>query len=173
MIKTKILFLIFFLMVSVTFAAPQREESIVIRNCSSQNIILAKEYQDDPSKVFSALETGNWTQIVHGEKLSITDFFINENDIILRPNQILTILYYLPFGDIERYERLARIPFMDIMRGIYKTFKIVTDDGRDVINLENLDELVIKKNIPPDGIGVEYIIKIFDCDLEGRPALKW
>jgi len=171
--KENMLFLMVFLMVYGAFAAPQREETIFIRNYSSQNIIITREYQDEPSKIFSASEARNWIQIVHGINLTITDIHINRSEIVVRPNQMITILSYVPFGSIDIFERLAQIPFLNIMRGIYKSFKIITDDGRTIIDLENIEEQNIRKNVPHDGIGIEYIIEIFDYDIEGRPASEW
>jgi len=171
--KKYILLFIILIFVSEAFALSPRRENIIIRNYSSQFVIVTKEYNGDPSKIFNAPETRSWRQNIFGVNLSISDLHLERSEIRVRPNQEITILRYEPFGSIDRWERLAQIPFMDKVRSMYQTLRIATEDGSKVITLENLGEQIIKKHVPDDGIGPSYIIEIFDYDLASRPASEW
>jgi hypothetical protein len=174
-------FLFFILLItgSSVFASPIKE-AFLVRNYSSQTVIITVEYNDDPDKFFYPPGAFlSWRQ-----NLSIYDINLaiaahhsaDESEFRVRPNQIRTIIDYYPIGNIdgnEAYTRLDQIPFMDKMRGIYKSLIIATEDGQKVITLENLGEQIIKKTIGPSG-EVSYHLEIFDYDLGiGRPASEW
>jgi hypothetical protein len=161
--KKHILFLMIFLFfASVAVSANPIPESIIVRNFTSQDIIITREYRDDPTKEFYVPETRSWSQRINGFYIDFSDLFLEINEIRVQPNRETFILSMVVYT-IESRERLAQIPFMDIMRNVYQTLRIATEDGSKVITLENLGEQTIKRLIRPDGLpSSTYIIEIFD-----------
>jgi hypothetical protein len=96
--------------------------------------------------------------------LDITDIYLDSIEIRIKPNQNFLILDYYPMGNPDGYEaftRLDQIPYIDKMRSIYKSLRIVTEDEKIEINLENLGSQIIKKYNEPGG-GRTYYLDIFD-----------
>ena len=168
--KTKIWFLIFtFLIVSNTaYPFSPRMESLQLRNYSSKNVVVNIEFWEGTGNIDSSFA---WHQTVFDIPLSITDMVRRNN--VWQPNQSFSIIRYYPLGPQlnERFDRMVSLPFMDKMRAIFKNLEINFNNGERIITLENLDEIIIKKNVSSGG--VSYIIEIFDYDLEGRPASEW
>jgi hypothetical protein len=172
--KYILLFIILFFVFEV-FAISPITESIVIRNFSSKTVIITRDYQDDPSKIFFVPESRSWSQDIHGINLTFRDLDIGRPEIRVLPNQVRTILEYYPWAPIDLRELLflqvSQIPFMEKMNSIFKYLRIATEDNSKIITLENLGDQIIKKNITPGGIS--FIIEIFDYDLIGRPGSEW
>lgn len=180
--KNILLLIIFFWGIETISSAP-REENIIIRNYSSKTVIITREFIVDVSD-----EKISWQQDISDDKydlfMYVTVPMTNERRLL--PNKQETIISYRPWAtasfsfDGQPYEfheymwkRFNQIPFIEKMNNIFKSLKITTEDGSKVITLENLKDQIIKKHVPPAGIGATYIIEIFEYDLEGRPASEW
>jgi len=154
---------------SVSAFSPHTE-TFVIRNYSSKPVMIYVEYSEDPSKIFYG--DSSWTQDVDGLNLNFRVYLGEAEEYWLQPHQVIAIIYYYPRGNDEVYRRLDQIPFIVKMKSIYKTLRIVTEDGKKVITLENLGDQIIKKA----GVvteSVSYYLEIFDYDLVGKPAKEW
>jgi len=169
----KIVFLFFILIISYkVFARSPITQHIQIYNYSSQNIIITVEYKD-----ISGANNYRIFEISNG--IYNLDLYVHSSYIIgerlLKPDKDITIISYIPSPtasfvpdkDIEDiylfwWECFDQIPFMEKMNSIFKLFKITTEDGHILIDLENIESQSIKKDIPSDKRGGAYKIEIFD-----------
>jgi len=169
-LRNWLLLFILLLFSNVLFAFSPKREGLMIRNYSSKNVIINREFWEDPG---TKLDSDNaWQQTVFDMPLIITDLLALFNSTIVRPNRELEIIRYYPLGPqlVEKHEKLEALPFMDKMRAIFKTLEINCNDGKKIITLDNLGEVVIKKWV---GGEIWYFIEIFDYDLIGKPASEW
>jgi len=159
------LFVLVLMFISATlFAFSPKTESFVIRNYSSKNVVINREFWSESNDESASYHE----QKIDNVKLEITDMMVHDRlPYVLRPNRSLELIRYFP-AYLE-YEKMEAIPFMYKMKSIFKKLEIICDDGKTVITLENLDERIIKKS---EGL-TEYILEIFDYDLVGKPAKEW
>jgi hypothetical protein len=157
--------LFFLLLVAVAgpiFSITWAQEGFVIQNYSSQVVIITVEFNDDDTNWVYHSEL-HWTQIINGVYFDVSDrAFFGNSKIRLLPNITRTIVAYLPMTD--------DIPFMDKMKGFFKSLRIETEDGKKVITLENLGEQIIMKYKPRGEMGPRnYFLDIFDPGFTGKP----
>ena len=189
----RILLIILLITGSSVFAMSKMERFIVVNN-TGQNIIITKEYSDDPSKVFKTpgfrgapLE---WYQDIHDVTIRIqdnrnanTNFRIEDEREywLIAPDDYQLIVYYIPLlngtmytDDGATYRRLDQIPFMDKMRSIFKSLTIATEDGQILITLENLGEQIISKSpttYREDGSVARDIVYYLELGIRGATGI--
>ena len=160
--KIIIVFMLFIVSLNAFSFSPLKEK-IIIRNFSSKDLLLIREYRNDPDKKFYAEETKSWRQIIHGLDVDFTDILLERREIRIRPNQEIVILNYEPIGP-DRWLRLSQISFLDKITVIYQFFTIEYN-GYSIITLENFNDQLLKIYATNNLIGIWNIIEIFDIDL--------
>lgn len=166
--------LIFLGILSITdvLAISPEIESLVVRNFSSEEIVIEREFIDDSGNVHSNFM---WMQNIEGIDVIIKDYLSIVNRSKLPPYTSLTIVEYFPSAPIEEldemYERLAETPFITKMNYIFKTLSIKFSENEEYINLNALKDVTIKRRVSSGE--TTFILDIFDINLIGRPGSEW
>jgi hypothetical protein len=149
--------LVIFFIGSTAFSIPEPRESFYIRNHSSKMIIITTELSDTAKRDYRFEGKGHFIQNINGLDIAIfIPAFVNKvSREGLLPGKNSSIYRLSPLILVEK------IPFMDKVRSIYKSFQIITGDGKLVVTLENLGEYVYKrpethKDLPA------YVVDVYD-----------
>lgn len=159
-------FFLFFICMSVYSFSPKIESFQVI-NYSKKSLIVSIELWGGigiPKKNYIVESE------INGIELMITDNISIINTDRITPGRRIDIVRYFPVYN-EEYEEMRKIPFMEKMRGIFKRFEIIFDDSSMQITLEDLNNIIVKKQVLAGE--TSYILEIFDYQLVGKPALNW
>ena len=177
--KTKHCIFVFVLLLigSVIFPNSPRRIYFQIRNYSGKEVVINVEYWEDPIIVIyenpmTQEEIKNF--MVFSDESMIpksNETFIPIEDTIATGTVLKSDHSILDIVTYYHGDRIERLPFMEIMKAIFKKLEIVCDDGNRIITIGNLEHQIIKKEILWDR--VTYILEIFDYDLEGKKASEW
>jgi len=166
--KSILLLLLLTSTVDILFASSPIREEFGIANYSSQILVVYKEFWNEP-------EDNWWKQSINGFELIFIDDYFHRTNITLRPRfpegiygNSYTIISCFPpdagiyYPDRDPYKEMADIPVMDKLRSIYKTLTIGTVDDPSLFTLENMEEKIVRKQMPRVS---RYTLTIRDEDL--------
>jgi len=158
MLKFFLLLLIFFSVVSSSFTISLRRDFISIRNNSSQTLVITAKYRDDPIRVFPEALFPTWIENINGLYFVISDFLRTRENIV-EPNGSISIVRY----EVGRHdwEIIDQTSSLNVIKSIFQSLRIVSEDGSNIITLENIGEQIIERRVWEDGRTFHTII-IFD-----------
>jgi hypothetical protein len=138
------------------FALTPNTESLQIRNHTTKCIKIKKEFKiNTPDR--------RWLQTIDGIELQVQNI---PHNCILPPSEFFNILSYYPYYELgffsEYYEKLDDIPILDKVNAILNVLLITDIDGNVLLDLDNLREENIRKDI--SNKQNYYIIDIYDKD---------
>jgi hypothetical protein len=152
------------------FASRPKTEQIYIWNRSSKVLIITAEFVEYPLPPQLAENPVRfrppWFPFISGFYFGIYMTHLWERECRVYPNRgIVLVDYYGPSLDV-----IDKIPFMEKMRGIFKSITISTEDGENVITnvltSENLCERMMSTKSRDTYYGISYSLLIYDSDLE-------
>jgi hypothetical protein len=152
--KKHYFFIILVLHWNMAYAFSFNSESIQIRNWSSKDITISKEFKTSNTDI-------HWVQTINDIDLRVDNILHNR---VLAPNKFFNILSYSPsyreglFS--ENYKKLDDIPIMEKINNILKTLIITDTNGNILLTLGGLKAENIRKDIS-NGQNY-YIIDIYD-----------
>ena len=154
-----LLSVILFAAITSAFTTSFRRDTISVWNNSSQTLIVAVEYRDDPVRVYSSQIFPTWVGNINGMYFAITDILRGDQRRVA-PNRAATIARY-EVG-LREWAIIDQTPSLDLIKSIFRSLRIVTEDGSKVITLENLGEHIIERYIWGAG-ETFHTIMVFDC----------
>ena len=184
--KTVCSMLLCYFCLCMVYPSSPKGMRICVINYTSGNLIITYELRNGKSQeCYNYL----WRQVIDGVFLMIGDK-LHDGKLSMQSRQYRNgrffpaILKLWPIVNWpsesdklqERYDKLYAIPFMTLMKEVYKTFTVSTEDGKVLITLDSLPDVIIKKrvNLPDAPVPIiDYFIKVFDYDLVGKPASEW
>ena len=159
------------------FTLSPRIESLMVRNYSSQNVIVEAEFNAgvavDEKNYFLQQPIRDITMYVQ-DWMRMTGGSNNWN--VIKPGRYSYLhacsVRFSPLGTENLYEKMLAFPFMEKMMAIYKKLTIYKEDDSFVITLDTLGQQIIKREVLRGE--TVYFIEIFDYDnLEAKPASEW
>jgi len=132
--KRTVFFMFFLSLGCVSLFSSPRQESFLITNLSSEELIINFEYNEFES---TRLTINNVDVYIR--------YTTPDTTWLLRPNRHISIIYYEPVFNLREndmeyyYDRLAEIPFSEKAKASFKSFSVYTADGESII--KDIDEL--------------------------------
>ena len=116
---------------------------------------MSRKYKEDPVRIFYSIGTKSWLQKLFDINLLIRDLNLDKNEIIIPPNEIpfsFQIIEYYPgqnpeglVNGIDAWLYLDQLPYTEFLKNLYEYFYISTVKGERIINLNNMEHWIQKK----------------------------
>ena len=150
-----------------SFAGLKYLEKIQLINMTDEPIFITYELKNGPS---DPLRNYFFDVIIQDKWFMIGDGLFNSSVRCLRPNYIYTILEY-NYKDstgkrIYDFSYVDCIPFMEKILSIYSKLEVKTESGKLLLNLDNIQQQLVRKYV--FGKTNSYMIRIFDFDDNGN-----
>ena len=150
--KKTLLLIIMFFIAGSAFSFSRRIETLSVHNRSSKTVIITREFSD-ASKNYNPI-TRSWRQNLFGLETTIRPTLFGADEIRVPPGRNIEIVVYQPVSHI-----LGAVFFDNIMRSIFNSLRIATEDAKTVITLDNLEEHTVKKLFSGE---IAFVVYIYD-----------
>ena len=162
--KTFVLFALI-LVCTTLFAWSPPQMRILIRNSSSNNMIVNMGFWYGPGSNLVpgiAWSDNIWTQTISGIPFSVRILSREHETNLVHSGQEIHILQFSgPFG---QFDRMIDILLQDIMNATFERFEVIDNEGKAIITLENLEEIVVERRISTGEVW--YVLEISDPEAE-------
>ena len=162
MTRLFLLVLVFFATSISVFPRSPRRDSIHVQNNSSQTLIVATEVRGYPASVDPRIFP-TWLENIKSVYFIIADP-LRAGERRVEPNRTVTIALF--DVDIHEWEMIDQTPSLDLIKSIFRSLRIVTEDGSKVVTLDNLGEQIIRRSTWEGGRTTFHTIMVFDYDEE-------